>query len=37
MWSDFCEFYDEVGSVKGMRWDDVVVKFEWITAINSIQ
>lgn len=27
--ADFCEFFAEIGSVKGIRWDDVVVKFEW--------
>lgn len=31
-YSEFKGFFREIGNQKGNKWDDILVKFEWVQA-----
>lgn len=32
----FLDFFDTNGTVSGMKWDDLVVRFEWVLELDRI-
>lgn len=31
----FKSFFEEFGTAKGNKWDDIVIKFEWLYELNA--